>query len=379
MARNILKSNNSIILATESPAFSTGDQSGILFGGVVGSSFDFNIDRQTAKQIGSQELSYNTMVRQPDVTFSTEYIFIPLLFNEQIFGLSSDSSAPYAASGLEDVSVNFCYLNHPDQGFDAIDQYFDATPDFSGYEAISIGNAYLTSYSVDYAIGSLPIAKASFDASNIKYETVTGSSIQSPAINLQSGNNNQVGDIIISGFDDLPNRFNIDAIRPDAISLSLQNLQVGGQNLSGYHFVQNLNMSLDLERTPLYGFGSDYVYERKLQYPILGNISISSLVSGFEAGEASGILPNESGYNFEVGFEDYKGSYTGKFIIEDARLNSYSYSMDVNNQMSFDASFSFEVTENKGLRISGYNSLSDDAWSLIPDMWSFVEEIWSEA
>src|SRR6056300_992625 len=172
MARNILKSNNSIILATESPAFSTGDQSGILFGGVVGSSFDFNIDRQTAKQIGSQELSYNTMVRQPDVTFSTEYIFIPPLFNEQIFGLSCDSYAPYAASGLEDVSVNFCYLNHPNEGF-------DATPNFSGYEAISIGNAYLTSYSVDYAIGSLPIARASFDASNIKYETVTGSSIQS--------------------------------------------------------------------------------------------------------------------------------------------------------------------------------------------------------
>jgi hypothetical protein len=234
----------------------------------------------------------------------------------------------------------------------------------------------LTSYSVDYAIGSLPIAKASFDASNIKYETVTGSSIQSPAINLQSGNNNQVGDIIISGFDDAPSRFNINAVRPDAISLSLQNLQVGGQNLSGYHFVQNLNMSLDLERTPLYGFGSDYVYERKLQYPILGNISINSLVSGFEAGQASGILANESGYNFDIGFEDYKGSYAGKFIIEDARLNSYSYSMGVNDQMSFDASFSFEVTENKGLRISG---VSDLAWSFIAEFWSGMEELWEVA
>lgn len=376
MARNILKSNNSIILATESPAFSTGDQSGILFGGVVGSSFDFNIDRQTAKQVGSQELSYNTMVRQPDVTFSTEYIFVPVMFNEELFGFAINEFSPYAASGLEDVSVNFCYLNHPNEGFDGVDEYFDATPDFSGYEAISIGNAYLTSYSVDYAIGSLPIARASFDASNIKYETVTGSSIQSPAINLQSGNNNQVGDIIISGFDDAPSRFNINAVRPDAISLSLQNLQVGGQNLSGYHFVQNLNMSLDLERTPLYGFGSDYVYERKLQYPILGSISINSLVSGFEAGQASGILANESGYNFDIGFEDYKGSYAGKFIIEDARLNSYSYSMGVNDQMSFDASFSFEVTENKGLRISG---VSDLAWSFIAEFWSGMEDFWEVA
>jgi hypothetical protein len=41
------------------------------------------------------------------------------------------------------------------------------------------------------------------------------------------------------------------------------------------------------------------------------------------------------------------------YQIEDARLVSYNYSMPVNNQMAFDAEFSFEVTETKGLKLSG--------------------------
>ena len=379
MARSLLKSNNSIILATESPAFSTGNQTGVLYAGVVGSSFDFNVERQTAKQIGSQELSYNTMVRQPDISFSTQYIFLPFMLNEQIFGLSSDPSAPYALSALEDNSVNFCYVNHPDEGFDAIDEYLEASPDFSGYEAISIGNAYLTNYSVNYDVGSLPVANASFVASNIKYETITGQQIESPAINLQSGNNNDVGNIVFSGFDNIPNKADFSVVRPDLIDLSLQNLQVGGQNLSGYHFVQGVDMSIDFERTSLYGFGSDYVYNRKLKYPAKGTISVSSLVSGFDEGQASGILANESGYNFDIFFEDYTQTYSGKFIIEDARLNGYSYSMSVNGEMSFDASFDFEITQNKGLKISGHNVSTDDVWNSINEIWSFVDEIWSES
>ena len=39
--------------------------------------------------------------------------------------------------------------------------------------------------------------------------------------------------------------------------------------------------------------------------------------------------------------------------IEDAKLISCNYSMPVNNQMTFDAEFSFEVTETKGLKFSG--------------------------
>ena len=41
------------------------------------------------------------------------------------------------------------------------------------------------------------------------------------------------------------------------------------------------------------------------------------------------------------------------YRIEDAKLTSYNYSMNVNGTMSYDASFDFEVTQSKGLKVSG--------------------------
>lgn len=381
MARNVLKSNNSILFISPSPAFTTGDVDSILCAGVVDSSFEFSLDRQAVKQIGSQNYVYNNINRHPDIKFENEYIFGAQLLNERVLGFQVSESSPYAVSGLANRSYNFCYINHPNQGYDALDNYVTSGANFSGYEAIAIGNAYLTRYSVGYAINSLPTVKTSFEASNIKYETMTGNSIESPAINLSSGNNNQVGDIQFTGWYDVPSRLSPAASPSYNIEASLQNLQVGGQNLSGYHFIQSLNMDLDFKRTPLYGLGSDYVYDRKLEYPIEGSISVSSLVSGFDAGQASGLLNNESGYYFEIGFTDKTKNYSGKFIIEDAKLRSYSYNMTVNQSMSFDASFSFEINENKGLKISGYN-IPDDAgllWNTAMEVWYYMGEIWSEA
>ena len=41
------------------------------------------------------------------------------------------------------------------------------------------------------------------------------------------------------------------------------------------------------------------------------------------------------------------------YQIEDAKLNSYNYGMSVSQNMTFDASFSFNVTETHGLKLSG--------------------------
>ncbi|HBX65814.1 MAG TPA: hypothetical protein DEG32_06545, partial [Balneolaceae bacterium] len=86
--------------------------------------------------------------------------------------------------------------------------------------------------------------------------------------------------------------------------------------------------------------------------PAVGSLSISSLVSGFESGFLSGIVNSESGYSLDLTLEA-----SGKFLtykIEDAKLQSYDYSMDVNDRMLMNASFAFQVSPNPGgLQISG--------------------------
>ena len=56
-------------------------------------------------------------------------------------------------------------------------------------------------------------------------------------------------------------------------------------------------------------------------------------------------------YSFELALE--VSGYKMIYQIEDAKLNSYNYAMTVNNMMSFSAGFGFEVTETKGLKMSG--------------------------
>jgi len=346
------------MLITESPSFSTETKTGILFGGLTSTDFSFDVARQTTKQIGSEQFSTNTLNRHPDVNLNVGYLFNPTFTNETLMGFFVESpTGGQAVKNMVNKNYNFSLINHPDQGRDALSVYSSSDQQFSGFEAISFGNAFLNNYSVGYSIGQIPTVQTSFTASNIKYEKLTGSITKSPAINLQNGNNESVGDLVFSGYNSTPDQSGKtpNIVKPSDLTLSLKNLQVGGQNLSGRHFVQSFNMDLNFDRVNLYGLGSDYVYDRKLQFPVGGSISVSSLVSGFLSGQSSGLLTSESGYNLALEFVDTTQKHTGTFEIEDARLQNYNYSLGVNQDMTFDAQFSFEVTNEKGLRISGRN------------------------
>jgi hypothetical protein len=62
------------------------------------------------------------------------------------------------------------------------------TSGLSGKQAISIGNTYLTDYSVEFAVGSIPTATVSLEASNIVASTISGTnSGTNPAIHQESG------------------------------------------------------------------------------------------------------------------------------------------------------------------------------------------------
>jgi hypothetical protein len=199
------------------------------------------------------------------------------------------------------------------------------------------------------------MVSANYICSNVVFENVTGTSMDLPAINLTGGNNDGRGISVFNfgagiGIKDGTNPIVVNPTDTGS-SISLQNLQVGGQNLSGVHYVQSLDMSVDLSRVSSYGLGNDFAYGREAQLPAQGTFNISSLVSGMDSGVLTGVLDNDSNYNFELALQA-----SGKkliYQIEDAKLTSYNYGMSLNQGMTFDASFSFNVTETHGLKLSG--------------------------
>lgn len=362
MARNILKSNNVAVTVQQGSSFSTSNADLKLYKLVQDYNYSIQLPHQNLKQVGSQELASQEFFQQPDVELGFSYIPEPSMGNE-VFGKflfpSPTTEFKNMFSGTLGLDTNFYLLIAPNQQDDALDRMaFDESPmNLNGWSAIAFGNCFPATYGLSYTVGTLPIVSTNYICSNVVFENLTGTSMLMPAINLTGGNNDNVGRCLFQIDAQTSNDRRPLIVNPEntGSDIILQNLQVGGQALSGLHFIQSLDMSVDLSRSSSYGLGNDFAYNRKAQLPAKGSFSVSSLVSGLDSGVLTGVLDNDLNYDFELILQAVTGG-VGKNIvyrIEDAKLNSYNYGMSVNNEMTFDASFSFQVTETKGLKISG--------------------------
>ena len=357
MPRNIIKSDNAIVaVSTGTEAFSTVTEDMNLFNAVQNTSFAIAIEHQPSKQIGTQDFSLNDVFIQPDVELSFSYYPEPKLENEVhgnfIKTVDSYNNSIQAFSGTLENNTNFYLLNNPDQGLGTLNliNLNGAATNLNGWESASFGNCFLTSYGLTYGVDSLPTVTTSYICSNMKFEGLTGTSMVPPSVNLESGNAKDVGRARFAFVTGTKSPVLVNPKNSDS-TITLQNLQAGGQNLSGIHFVQSLDLSVSLQRTSSYGLGSDYAYNRKAQMPAQGTFNVSSLVSGYDDGTISGILANETDYTFDLVLDG-----SGKdmsYSIDGAKLESFNYSLPVNGIMTFNASFTFEVTEKRGLRLSG--------------------------
>ena len=360
MSRGVsIKSPNAAVFVQNGQSFSESDLDVVLYKLVQNFSYSVSLPRQELKQLGTQDLSLREMTQQPDVQLNFTYIPEPSLGNEtkgRFFPPNVTLSSKHMFSGVSERATNFYVVNTPETGnTDAFDSVkFNEDPfDLTGFDCIAFGNCFPVSYSLSYGIGTLPSVSTSYICSNVVFENLTGTSMESPAINLTGGNNDNVGRCLFQIDPQTTRDRNPPIINPTdpQSSVTLQNLQVGGQRLSGIHFIQAVDMQVSLSRVSSYGLGNDFAYNRKAQFPAQGTFSVSSLVSGFDEGFVTGVLSDDRKYDFELVLAS--GDKKMIYEIQEAKLDSYNYGMPINDKMTFDASFSFTVTEEKGLRFSG--------------------------
>ena len=147
--------------------------------------------------------------------------------------------------------------------------------------------------------------------------------------------------------------FNLPVTSPMSSQFILDDLQVGGIKLESYNnpLLQSLSIDIDLSRNDLYGLGSNYVYDRKLSYPVNAKIDMSVLVSGVDDGFVSGILSNQQIYAFTIHCINNKNYATGSYKFNNCRLTNFNYSMPLNNIMTFNASFDCTIRNDIGFEM----------------------------
>lgn len=409
MKKNILKSNSSFVIIGKSPAWSqTINESGRIFSLTQSIDFNFSSNKQATKQLGYQRYSNNVDYLTPQVDLSIDYFFSPYLNNELLMGLQRSGVNKSAMFDFKNKNYNFYFLSNEKDTVDGFDEVGKVpnTQDWKDSEAICFGNCYLSNYSLSMSVGQVPVVSTKFKSSNIAAETLsttggaTYPSIQVPALDPYSGKLTSGSDYAYTFLDtagnvsfDIENRSDLNPpiALPHKSVISIINKSVSDSQLTPLRNFSNLilqsySLSFDFNRVDLYKFGNNSVSDRKLQFPIVANIQIESLVSGFNttnlntSGLSGSATTNneENLYDVNFSFSNEIDSVTGFYNFQGAKLNSLSYSTQINNIYKMSASFSVEITEKEGFIMtnvqkstSGNYNINTNTWQSEPNYWNF--------
>lgn len=363
----IIKSN-SIILATDSsPAFVEA-KSGLPYktklyplSFVNNLTFDIPNTRARMKQLSSQDFAYDSLQFAPVINLSFDYTSSVEFLNEAFFGIifGANEFNQSVLKSTNDFSTNLYFILSDDHPFDLIYK-IKQVGNLNNLNCWSFGNCRVKSYSMRMAAGSLPSTSISFEALNTQMQTISNNLINCPAINTSVGNQNNIANVkvdnsdFLRALDTLNTSISGQPILPtfdSKFTLSNTNIQSPSIVISPHSdsAITAINLSVEFERENSYGFESNYIYDSKIKYPLLGTVDIEAVAFGLYSGTNSltGIMTTESGYDLAI---NSSGTINSKTItLKNSKLQSHSYSIDYASNLTAKFSFSFQANENNGL------------------------------
>ena len=349
------------VLVSDAPSWSgqTGNKSLKLLKRVQSSSISISNPVSRAKQIGSADFAFEKYINIPEISVDLSY-FISDNSNELILGLNATGNEGF----LKNLSAtgqdrNLFFLLADEDGEDAHD-----LTDMIGNDVFAVGNAFLTNYGIEAQVGSIPKASVSFSCLNMVFQNYSGTGTNNgssvPAITLYNGNKSSEK-YLLTGYNMNPSNYlsnqNIrsTALKPGDIILEMPQVILGGIRYSGQipASINSLQISVPIERRDLLGFGSNYPYEKKLLYPLIGSLSFNGTFDEAITGDFSNIFTDENNYDFTFGLKKSDGSTGLKIDIFDARVESQSFDLSIGGNMEFQSEFSFKIYPEDGMRLSG--------------------------
>lgn len=356
--RNRIQYGQSYVLCSQPPAYqsNTGNLSGLKR--IQDANIRFNFARERFKQIGSENFVSDTHLRNPEVLLDLSYLYSNGT-NEALIGLNVDGTNGHALKYVtkQRQDRNYYIVQGSGENYQPLleDDFVD------DYDVMSIGNAFLENYSFSARINEPISAAARFSAYNLRLENYnqTGGGFI-PAIDDTQGIETQEFKYTIETgniFDTSNQDGLIDtALSPTHIEFVLPTgINVAGLEFTGQRMamIQSMDLSFDIARHNLYGFGSMYPFGRRAILPVVGNMSFSALASEFETGTLHTIINSgESEFDFTFNFLNCSGTTGLQLQVENAKIDSESFSETIGNNAEMTVDFSFPMSNTTGFRIS---------------------------
>ena len=342
---------------------------------VQSANYSFTINRQDVNQFGDLARIDSLVLDPPTVSLDFSY-YLTDGFNERALGFfvqhtgTASSSQRFAnaqalsignfASGhlTSSSGANFFITTSPD----GEDLNKDPAEKLDANDTvIGVGNCYVSDYSVDLSVGSLPTVNVTVEGANMLSST-SGSGFASPAINQENGqsltnltvlpNPTQDGGIDSKGGP-------ITALRPGDVTLGLAN--VDGESLvkldgaDGAH-VQSASISLPLSRSPIDRLGSRFPFAREVDFPVNATLNISAIVANTQAANLADIL-NSGVQEATITVNDSNSDKAIEYKMKGLKIDSQSFSSSIGSNKTVDITFSTQIggpnDESNGVFMSG--------------------------
>jgi hypothetical protein len=367
---------------------------------IQSANFNFTVNRTDVNEFGVLSRLDTIVMDAPTVSLDFSYYLTDggnerkLGFNCPTASLRDGGASAYntgdlcnsgksALSGhLGDSQGNNYFIAISKDGTDAANN--PITADSADFNVVAIGNGYVSDYSVEASVGSIPSASVSVEAFNIKVDDLASGSPSTgpladpniPAVDITGGTTGTYGSskqyIIPTYLTGNTSAFGTDlvghvsALRPGDITLTIgdsSNYQgLADLSLAGQAHIQSFNISVPMSRTTLPRLGSTFGYGKVIDTPINISCTISAIVSELQASSPQG--SNFKGNVFEMlgcmGTQshdltltlnncdktNFGSSDTPKMVsytIKNARMEGESFSSSIGDNQTVDITFTAQV------------------------------------
>lgn len=361
MARNrVIYQSEGLYVSKEYNSTGSGDH--FQLKRVQSANYNFNIARQDVNQYGQLARIDSIVLETPTVGLDFTY-YVTDGKNERALGfyVQTGAAAPgqFPSGHVQDGTGRNFYIVTTAEGSD-----LNAETTLSGKSAIGVGNAYLTNYTLDVAVGSIPTASVSFEGSNMNAFTFTGNNSGSGAgIVPQSGNSLNLGVVLASPSNQTGSAVDgeVSALRPGDVIISFAGFTgtgVGGfTKLEDLH-VQSASLSLPLGRTPIQQLGTKFAFARTVDFPIVSTLTVNGVQAETSQGSLVDLIESNPKRDITIsikkpGTNNVAISYT----ISQAQLDSIGFSSSIGANKTVDLTFSSQIgganDATNGIKVSG--------------------------
>ena len=343
---------------------------------VQSANYSLTVNRTDVNQFGQLSRLEAIILESPSVSFDTSYLLGDGC-NEQALGFenSTQFATGFVKGQIESTSGQNLYIVSAKEGQDINTSTVDST----NFSSVGIGNAFLTDYSVEASVGSIPTVTVSFEGTNMNgtagisggaggFTGISGVGIDPVAgtvLSVFTRSTGSDGDGLSATTPFTANRTGVilpapsqgttagtipSALRPGDIELTLANANGDsianiGADADGAH-IQSISLSVPLSRSPIERLGSKFAYARVVDFPVVPTLSVSAIVNETQTNALTSIVEDDAFISqLQFTFKDSDSSSTPRasYMLKNVKLDSESFSSSIGPNKTVDLTFSVSI------------------------------------